>query len=335
MDTLSILTYFVFACIYCNAQQPYKSHLPCVKAQDLKFTPEYYSEKPDLSSPAITEKNREVLLLKTTGGKFTWLDVTVENGEPFDYKQGLYGKGNQSLADTDDFPHLAKTGIHSEKELFNTKLITGLSVAKITVDARPWGSSGVGFIEGDETIMSVIWADNLTVKKLGLTHPDIARPLFHFWNTIHDFEQFNLDPETNTRLELASFQYNGHEIEFDVQGSRGWQESIFNDEILGTGHIKLWRELTSEEQVFLEENYKHLTAEQMEELKKMLSYLHTGEMVLFYINRYGFYEGHNEYRVDPVTVAFLFGLKPIEELHRVTKGDLYGYFTMHFTENPE
>jgi len=335
MYKLVFLAYFVFACIFCNAQQPYHSHLPLIKNQDLKFAPEYYFEKPDVPSPAVTEKNREVLLLKTIGGEYTWLDVTVENGEPFDYKRGLFGKGNQLLADKEDFPHLAKTGVHSENELFNAKLITGLSVAKITVDARPWGSSGVGFIESDETIMSVIWADNQMVKKLGLTHPDIARPLFHFWNTIHNFEQINPDPKTNTRLEFASFQYNGHEIEFDVQGSRGWQESIFNDEILGTGHIKLWRQLTAEEQVFLEENYKHLPAEQMEELKKKLSYLHTGEMVLFYINRYGFYEGHNEYRVDPVTVAFLFGLKPIEELHRATNGDLYGYFTTHFTENPE
>lgn len=254
---------------------------------------------------------------------------------PFDYKQGLYGKGNQLKTNGEDFPHFAKMGVHSTEELANAKIINGLSVAKITIDARPWGSSGVGFVAEDETVISVIWEDNKTVEKLGLSHPDIARPLFHFWNTVHDFEQYNLNPETNNRLELSSMIYNGHEIELKVQGSRGWQESVFNDEILGTGHIELWRQLTSEEQLFLEDNYGHLSAVQMEELKKMLSYLHTGEMVFFYINRYGFYEGHNEYRVDPITVAFLFGLKSFNELHRAVNGDLYKYFNTHFTRNPE
>ena len=334
MQKLVVLLSIFFLFFGGDNKTRYRQTLPEINTKDLKFAPAFLFEKPDFPSPAITVNGKEVLLLKTKDNQYTWMDVTVENGEPFNYKKGLYGKGNQLLADKEDFPYLAKTGVHSDEELFNTKIITGLSVAKITIDARPWGSSGVGFIEKDETIMSVIWADNQTVKKLGLTHPDIARPLFHFWNLMHDFEQFNLDPKTNTRLELASILYNGHEIEFDVQGSRGWQESIFNDEILGTGHMECWRQLTSEEQVFLEENNKHLSTEQMEDLKKMLSYLHTGEMVLFYINRYGFYEGHNEYRVDPVTVTFLFGLRSIEELHGATNGDLYGYFTTYFTENP-
>ncbi len=335
MQKLVVLLGIFFLFLGGDNKTRYRQTLPEINAKDLKFAPAFLFEKPDLPSPAITVNGKEVLLLKTKDNQYTWMEVTVENGESFNYKKQLYGKGNQRMTDEKDFPHLAETGLHSDKELRNTKVITGLSVAKITVDARPWGSSGVGFIADDETIMSVIWADNQTVKKLELTHPDIARPLFHFWNTIHDFDKVSLDSKTNTRLELSSFLYNGHEIEFDVQGSRGWQESIFNDEILGTGHIRLWRQLTSEEQVFLEENYKHLTADQMKEFKKMLSYLHTGEMVLFYINRYGFYEGHNEYRVDPVTVAFLFGLRSIEELQRATNGDLYAYFTTHFTENPE
>ncbi|KPK82909.1 MAG: hypothetical protein AMS27_13675 [Bacteroides sp. SM23_62_1] len=67
----------------------------------------------------------------------------------------------------------------------------------------------------------------------------------------------------------------------------------------------------------------------------MVSVIHTGEMVFFYINRYGFYEGHTEYRVDPITVALVFGLKDIEDVHQACGGDLYYYFTTHFTKNPE
>ena len=120
-----------------------------------------------------------------------------------------------------------------------------------------------------------------------------------------------------------------------ITGSRGWQESIFNDEILGSGHIEIWRDLKKSEVDFLNDNYPDLSAERMDELKKQVSGLHTGEMVLFYINRYGFYEGHNEYRPDPVTIACIFGLRSIAEVHKATDGNLYKYFNTHFTENPE
>lgn len=334
--TKTILTLVLLLSGYfLHGQDCYNVQIPTVSSEKLIKAPASVDEKPGLPSPVVSDGSREFILFKTAANKYTCMDVTVENGEPFDYKQGLSGKGNQLKADGEDFPHFAETGIHTTEELANAKTITGLSVAKITVDARPWGSSGVGFVAGDETIMSVIWADNQTVEKLGLTHPDIARPLFHFWNAMHYQEQYNAEQEPDSRLKLASFFYNGKELQFKVQGSRGWQESIFNDEILGTGHLEIWRELTPLEQRFLDEKYKHLTAEQLERLKKELSYLHTGEMVLFYINRYGFYEGHNEYRVDPVTAASLFGLKPINELHQAANGDLYGYFIAHFTENPE
>jgi hypothetical protein len=136
-------------------------------------------------------------------------------------------------------------------------------------------------------------------------------------------------------MQLTGLVYNGQRVETKITGSRGWQESIFNDEILGTGHIEIWRELSREELEFLKQKYAHLPQDQFEALKQMLSYIHTGEMVFFYINRYGFYEGHTEYRVDPITVALVFGLRSVEDVHQASGGDLYHYFTTHFTENPE
>jgi hypothetical protein len=329
-----ILYLFVFLIHGCK-QDPYQYNLQNIRTENLKIPPEYYTIKPILPSPAISEAGRELVLIKIGDDYYTWIDATVENGEPFDYKRNLYGKGNQQMADKDDFPGLARRGIHQETELRNTKILTGRSVSRITIDARPNGSSGVGFIADDETIMSVILADNGTVRSLGLTHPDMARPLFHIWNISREYENYITDTITHDLLQLNALLYNGHEVRIKIAGSRGWQESIFNDEILGSGHIEIWREMKMEELEFLKKNYKHLSEEQFEKLLKMLSFIHTGEMVFFYIIRYGFYEGHTEYRVDPITIAFVFGLKSIEDVHLACGGDLYNYFIQHFTKNPE
>jgi hypothetical protein len=312
----------------------YKNKLPEIDAEGLNFAPQTYPENSNLPSPAISEYQRELILLKTKNGKYTWMDGTVENGEPFDLKQGLLGKGNQFTPNKMDFPTFAKTGLHSDKELSRTKLITGKSVSQITVDGRPWASSGVGFLAEDETILSVIFADNRTVRKLGLTHADIARPLFHFWNVARDFEKFGTNPETKENIGFESLIYNGNEVKFKIQGSRGWQESIFNDEILGTGHLELWRELNDSETEFLKNQYKELSEKEFEFLKNKISCFHTSEMVFFYINRYGFYEGHNEYRPDPLTVAVVFGLVPIRKAHEAVEGDLLNYYKRHFIQNP-
>ncbi|MFO7851201.1 MAG: hypothetical protein ACQERS_03340 [Bacteroidota bacterium] len=313
----------------------YNFSLDKIQSEDIKIAPEYYTGKPDFPSPVLTDDGRELVLLKIDNNRYTWFDATVENGEPFDYKRGLYGKGNQLLADKEDFPSLARTGLHSEEELRNTKIITGRSVSQITVDGRPWASSGVGFMTDDETIMSVIWADNKTVKRLGLTHPDIARPLFHLWNISREFENYSIDTVTGERLQLETMIYNGNEVHVKISGSRGWQESIFHDEILGTGHIEISREINEDEQEFLRQNYGNLPEDKYEEFKNMLFNIHTGEMVFFYINRYGFYEGHTEYRIDPVAVALIFGIRSIEDVHLAVRGDLYKYLTSPFTENPE
>ena len=187
----------------------------------------------------------------------------------------------------------------------------------------------------DETILSVIWQDNQTVKRMELTHPDLARPLFHLWNCNRTNSRKNDSIPADERMDITALLYNGHKVVAQTIGSRGWQESIFDDEILGSGHIEIRRQPTAEEMEFLEKEYKQLSREQFEEMKEKLTCLHTGEMVLFYINRYGFYEGHTDFRADPVAIAFIFGLRSVEELHRATNENLYHYFTSHFTYNPE
>jgi hypothetical protein len=53
----------------------------------------------------------------------------------------------------------------------------------------------------------------------------------------------------------------------------------------------------------------------------------------YYIMRYGFYEGHTEYRCDPIAIAYIFGLKSIEEIAATFQGDLYKTLTHHFTKS--
>ncbi len=330
-NLLLLLLTLLLGCL----QDRYQINYQTIDNELLSYYPELLSEIPDLPSPALTDDGREVVLAKLQDSLYAWFDATVENGDTFDYKLGLLGKGNQLLADETDFPAFARRGIHSDWELANTKTITGRSVSLITVDGRPGRSSGAGFMAADETILSVIAQDNHTVKNLGLTHPDLARPLFHLWNSARINGSENESIPADERMNISALVYNGHEVAVHITGSRGWQESIFSDEILGTGHIEIRREPDNEEMEFLKQQYEQLTPEQFEGMKEKLTHLHTGEMVLFYINRYGFYEGHTDFRADPVTIAFIFGLRSVKELHEAANGNFYQYFTSHFTFNPE
>lgn len=241
-----LLLFFIQGC----TQNRYTYQYESIDSGELQFFPVTYAEKPDLPSPAQNASGREVVLVRLQDSLYTWFDATVENGDTFDYKTKKFGKGNQLLADENDFPTFALSGIHSDKELASTKIITGRSVSQITVDGRPGGSSGAGFMTADETILSVLWNDNKTVRKLGLTHPDLARPMFHLWNVSRTCEIFNQNRPAEERTELKALIYNVHEVEIKITGSRGWQESIFNDEILGTGHLEVWRELEKQKMDF-------------------------------------------------------------------------------------
>lgn len=242
------------------------------------------------------------------------------------------GKGKQLEVDADDFPTLAKTGLHSEKELDETMTITGKSITDITRIGRPMASSSVGFMADDEDIISVLKGDNRLVGRLGLTHPQMAKPLFHIWNLIlKEYELGNIGRDWNN---IKYILYNGREIAFSqVHPTRGFQESIFNDEIIGAFEINFYRELDEKEKAFLSNKYSHLSKEQMTELIKKLSYIHTGEMKPYYIMRYGFYEGHTEYRVDPIAIALIFGLRNFEDIDNSFDGKLDRIMVRHFTKN--
>ena len=78
--------------------------------------------------------------------------------------------------------------------------------------------------------------------------------------------------------------------------------------------MEISRELSPEENILLLEKCGEIEKKELSDLKQNLSYIHTGEMVPYYIQRYGFYEGFTSYRTDPVAISFIFGLRSLEEL---------------------
>ena len=290
--------------------------------------PNVIHERPTMPSPWTTEEGMEIVIGLTRDNNYTLIPVTLVN-EKLPGGEFLHMKrGEQLKVDAEDFPVLSKTGLHSEIELDQTKTITGRSIAEITDSGRPNGSSGAGFMEHDEDIISMLKGDNRLVKKLELTHPEIVRPLFHVWNII--LEGIEHGVWENVRIHNDStILYNNHLIHLKY-GGRGWQESIFNDEIQGAYHIEMWRELEESEKIFLNMKYAHLSEEERADLLKKLSHIHTGEMVSYYAMRYGFYEGHTDFRADPIAIALIFGLKSIQEIEKAFEGKLYKVLINHF-----
>ncbi|UCE39891.1 MAG: hypothetical protein JSV17_10420 [Candidatus Aminicenantes bacterium] len=314
---------YVLLCLLAFVILQNERSLEAIQEESLKLYPHMYDRMPRIPSPYMMKDGTEIVVAFMKGKKYACLPVTVENGDPLIYARGAdqMGKGKQLDIDAKDFPTLAETGLHSEIELDQTKTITGRSVATVTEIGRPERSSGAGFMSQDEDIISVLKGDNRLVRKMGLTHPQTAKALFHVWNLV--FMPYQ---------DIEFLMYNGKKIFFEIQGSRGWQDSIFNDEILGQHILKIWRDMESDEKEFLIKTYAHLDDEQLAGLIDDLSTIETGEMAFYYIMRYGFYEGHTDFRVDPIAVAFTFGLRDLEDLDNAFKGTLYNAFQEHFTK---
>jgi len=290
--------------------------------------PDAMETLPELPSPLPYLDGSQWLVVRLQDGRYTTVPVTVENGEPLNYNKGQWGKGRQREIDFCDFPILRKEGLHSDRQLTLTETITGRPVTEINKLGWPETLSGAGFLAREEDIISVLRCDNRLVQKMGLTHRHLAAPLFHLWNLVVETQG------NERRFTILSVRYDNNWIEFRAEGTKGWQESIFEDEILGTYQFEITRALEPEEKAFLAQRYAHLTSDQMEELIKKLTYIHTGEMVPYYIMRYGFYEGHTSYRADPIAIARIFGLRSLPQIEAAFPGRLYeiltGRFTPHF-----
>lgn len=292
--------------------------------------PQTLDGQPDVPSPFVAEDGTEILTCLMKRGEYTLVPVTVENGEPLHYSRRVgsqYGKDQQLEVDGRDFPPLAQTGLHVEAELDHKDTITGMPVSVITYIARPRRFSRMGFIADDEDILSVLKGDNDLVRRMGLTHPQMARPLFHVWNIVlveialGEFGRFS---------GMQSFLYNGKQVMLRAENTKGWQRSIFQDEIQGRFDLCIRREMSSAERSFLHQRYSHLVADQLAHMEEKLTSIRFSEMAPYYIMRYGFYEGHTAYRSDPIAIAYLSGLRELEEIETAFQGCLYRALTDHY-----
>ncbi len=289
--------------------------------------PERLAVCPEIPSPVRLEDGVELVVVLTGDGGYTLVPVTVENGSPLNYAQRQWGKGRQLEVNGKDFPTLVATGRHAEPELRQVATITGKPVAELTERGRPMVLSGAGFLTQDEDIISVLMGDNRLVTALGLKHADLARPLFHLWNL------FLARDGVGRRQATYRLRYLGKEISVKWEGSRGWQESLFADEIQGMHRFEVWRELDAEEQALVNERYGHLSAARRVDLVERLTRIRSGEMVPYYIQRHGFYEGHTDYRADPLAIALIFGLKRLQEIEELFPGRLHQVLTQPFTRD--
>ena len=229
-----------------------------------KLYPELNRHKPDLASPFTSGENEEYVVAITRDNTFAIIPVTLSN------ERGIC---KQLVVDTMDFPDLVKNGIHSETQLDQIKTITGWSLDTISLLGRPEGLSYSGFMAKDEDVLSVIRSDNHLVKELDLTHPELARPLFHVLNMM-DID-LSLDRWNMARHQwenISSFYYYGNEVFVEAYDTKGGQKSIFNDSIEGAFHIKLWHEFSDEETKYLSKQYGHLSDRELKNLKAGSAY---------------------------------------------------------------
>lgn len=313
---LSILLYW--SIYQLNGQE----YIPIADPVKFVLYPEVQDIKPDLPSPFKTKEGKEYVIAETKMNKYAIVEVTLTNTREI---------CKQLVIDSIDFPHLAKTGLHSEIELNKTKTITGRTLDVITSLAQPTALSQAGFLAADEDIISVLKGDNHIVKKMGLTHPQMAAPLFHVLNMMDTDLALNRWNMAKHQWEnIHHFWYHGKQVYVEVEDTKGGQKSIFDDHIKGGFFIKLWRPFSNKETMELEACYSHLTPDALDQLKKSISSINIGEMEPQYIMRYGFYEGHTYWRADPIAISFIFGLKSLEELNQIFKGKLYQVFIQHF-----
>ena len=283
-----------------------------------------YESNPNLPSPFKTKDNREFVIAVTKENKYAIIPVMLGNDRDI---------CQQLVVDTADFPQLAQTGLHSEEQLNQIKTITGRSLEQITKLGRPYGLSQSGFMAQDENVISVIRADNRIIRQLGLTHPQLAKPLFHVLNMMDaDLSLNRWNMAKHSWENIKYFFYNKQKVFVEVEDTKGGQKSIFDDDIQGGFYIKLWREFSTQELHFLAEYYGNLMPSEFEILKTQLSVINTGEMEPQYIMRYGFYEGHTFWRTDPIAISFIFGLQTLYEIEKAFNRKLYKILTNHFTE---
>jgi len=293
-----------------------------IDGQTYALYPETMVSPPAISSPSRADDGTEVIVVCTTGRRYALAPVTVPD---WDRQQVPYFKNSLLAVDRQDFPTLARTGLHSDAELARAKRINGLPVHSLCELAKPRRLSGSGFVASDEDLITVLRRDNRLVEKLGLTHPQLARPLLHLVNLIlleYQFTDGTWDYLPRVKGSFDHFIYHGRKVSYKVEFSKFGMRSLFADGVEGNALIQVRCEWEPGEQEQLARLYPRLSASKRGRLMELLSRMNTSQMEPFYIVRYGFYEGRTDWRTDPLAIAFMFGLHSLAEIEAAMPGKL-------------
>jgi len=225
------------------------------------------------------------------------------------------------------WPH----GLHDEGALTRTRRSPGRSVAEITSLGRPRRLSTSGFLADDEDIVSVLGRGQSLVERLGLTHRAAGRTAIVRDELARDRHRRRLGEPLLRRLGRL-FPTTGRRSASKALGQKeARSRSLRTDRgCAGSRHLEgvdRKGEETPEESVPL------APEDRFTALVHGLSRIHTGEMEPQYITRYGFYEGHTEYRTDPLAIALIFGLTTIERIEAAFPGKLPHVLTEHCTRD--
>lgn len=290
--------------------------------------PQQFKEKPSIPSPV--ESHGETWIVgKVRDGGYMIIPVTVKDGPlniPCHFS--FIGRGMESHINGEDFPRLLDKGFHDEEMLKSLTMVTGRLAKDITQIGRPQGVSWSGFMASDESLQSVLIGDNHLVKTMKLKHRDLAKPLFHIWNLVvveHEHNRMTYHGPT-----LESIFYGGQEVFLDIRCTKCFQYSIFYDNLQCTYDMRIGRNLTKDEESYIDNRYSGLPKSKQEALKKKLSEINVGEIIPYYIQRYGFYEGHTSWRADPIAIAFIFSIKSLEQIEMAFPGKLNKILFEHY-----
>jgi hypothetical protein len=183
----------------------------------------------------------------------------------------------------------------------------------------------------EEDVVDVLKADNRTVAALGLTHPELARPLFHIWNMMRtDLDLERWDMSTHSWGNVTALVSHGRVVRLAARDSKGGQFSIFADGLDGAFGIEIGTDLTEAERAFLRARYSRLEPGAMDAFVQSLTRIRTGEIQPHYIMWYGFYEGTTPWRTDPVALALVFGLRTLEQIEAAFPGQVYDLMMTRF-----
>jgi hypothetical protein len=145
-----------------------------------------------------------------------------------------------------------------------------------------------------------------------------------------DLDLGRWDMSTHRWGNVTALMSHGRLVTLAARDSKGGQFSIFADGLEGAFTIEIDTDLTDAEKAFLRTRYPRLEAAAIEALAQSLTRIRTGEIQPHYVMWYGFYEGTTPWRADPVALAFVFGLRTLEQIEAAFPGRLYDLMMTRF-----